>query len=252
MTETYPENLPVKLRTEPLVDAIFEIRFEANVPASDVLPGYLYSNLDGEKSLQRLVPANLPQAIRDSEPNLKYAPMVRVVWNDYAISIGDRGVTIACKMPYPGWDEFKKVISLLLDEVEKSGVVKEVERFSVKYINILKAAGIEDQISLIRSDINIGGHNVSKDPFQLRLEKRAGEVINIITIATSAKASLRNGGSIEGIVLDIDTIFSFDVNRVDFLSGILEKIDAVRLENKKTFFACLKEETINSLGPIYE
>ncbi len=39
--------LPLKVRKEPLVEAVFEMRFDASLPASNILPGVIFGELEG-------------------------------------------------------------------------------------------------------------------------------------------------------------------------------------------------------------
>lgn len=41
--------LPMKFGKEPLIDAIFEMRFQSQEGASNILAGVLYTALSGEK-----------------------------------------------------------------------------------------------------------------------------------------------------------------------------------------------------------
>jgi hypothetical protein len=52
--------LPAKLKEVPIVDAVFEVRFKANVPISSLLPGLLFSKLEGKKEIQRLPALSCP------------------------------------------------------------------------------------------------------------------------------------------------------------------------------------------------
>src|SRR5215216_8126973 len=68
--------LPTKLRKEPLVDAVFEIRFSASIPATSVLPGFFFAKLGTPQwKVDRLPVADLPSQIRSADPNLRYQPL---------------------------------------------------------------------------------------------------------------------------------------------------------------------------------
>ena len=45
------EQLPARLRSEPLVDAIFELHFQADA-AAQVLPGLVFSQLTGDRQME--------------------------------------------------------------------------------------------------------------------------------------------------------------------------------------------------------
>lgn len=91
--------LPKILEREPLVEAVFEVRLGGDPHMSDLLPGILFSQLDQRPTIQRLPAAEIPQPIRASDPNLAFAPVIRLDWREFAISLGERNLVIGCKLP---------------------------------------------------------------------------------------------------------------------------------------------------------
>ena len=88
------EILPTKLKKEPIVDAVFEIRFKSVAPVSMILPGVFFSRLDGEKTLSELPAAQIPKHVRDIDPNLQFAPTQQIQWNGFVISFSDKSIVI--------------------------------------------------------------------------------------------------------------------------------------------------------------
>ena len=246
------DQLPKKLKNEPLIDAIFELRFSSSDSASNILPGFLFGALEGDKKIERLPAAEMPKQLRDSDPNLQFAPQVRLLWTDYVISIGDHNLSIGCKYPYPGWDAFKKAILGIINVVKGIPFIQTVNRFSMKYIDIIPSKGLQEQISLINTSIGIGGHVLEKEHFALRIDIPENETIHIVNITSSAVAKLQDGSTRNGIIVDIDTIA--DAKNQEFeqwIGELPEKLDIIHLANKKMFFKCLNPETIDSLEPVY-
>jgi uncharacterized protein (TIGR04255 family) len=101
--------LPTKLEKEPLVDAVFEIRFAPRVPASSVIPGILFTRPETQpQQIERLPAADIPAEFRSREPSLRFQPVMRLHWDDnFLIMVGDTSLGLGCKMPYPGWRNFK-------------------------------------------------------------------------------------------------------------------------------------------------
>ena len=247
------EQLPTKLKKEPLIDAIFELRFSSSDSASNILPGFLFGALDGEKKIERLPAAEMPKQLRDSDPNLQFAPLIRLLWTDYVISIGDHNLSIGCKHPYPGWDAFKKAILGIVDVVKNIQFIQTVNRFSMKYIDIIPAKDLQEQVSLINTSIVIGGHALEKEHFALRIDIPENKIIHIVNVMSSAVAKLQDGSTRNGIIVDIDTIASVQNQEFgQWIGELPEKLDISHLANKKMFFKCLNPETIDSLEPVYE
>jgi len=247
------DQLPTKLGKEPLIDAVFEVRFSSTAPASDILPGFFFSKLSGCGIIERLPIAQLPKPVRDADPNLQFSPLVRLSWNNFFISIGDSSLVIGCKIPYSGWSNFKPAIIEAVSCAMEIGIIQTVQRFSIKYIDLLSASSIRDQISLIRASVVIGKHTLEQENFTLKIEVPMNGFFHIVHIISSANALLADGSKRDGIIVDIDTITT--VNNQEFQSWVTdlpEKLDTIHAANKSMFFECLHPETITSLEPVYE
>jgi uncharacterized protein (TIGR04255 family) len=245
--------LPIKLGNEPLVDAVFEVRFTSTAPASDVLPGFLFSSLEGDKILERLPTADLPKPVRDADPNLHFAPLTRLRWNNFVISIGDRSLIVGCNTPYPGWAAFKPAILQIIEKIKEIGIIQTVNRFSVKYTDIISSSDIQEQISLIKTSIVLGDHTLEKENFSLRIEIPEDDILHAVNVISSATATLADGSKREGIVIDIDSITNVDNEEFgQWLEQLPDNLEKIHAGNKNMFFKCLPKGTLDSLEPIYE
>ncbi|MBE0435809.1 MAG: TIGR04255 family protein [Methylomicrobium sp.] len=245
--------LPKRLCKEPLLDALFECRFITNFPVSSILPGILFSEFEGEKQLERLPHSEIPEAVRNSDPNLQYVPLVRIRLDNYSFLIGDRSLAISCNLPYKGWNDFKPTIIKLIGVLKKSGLINKVIRYSTKYVDLIESDDFADQVSLADLSLRIGGHNLTKEPYQVRMEISVEGFINILQIISGAKVLMPDNSERHGVVIDIDTIkdtggISVEQLEVDF-DNALEHIHRI---NKETFFDCITEQTIARLEPEYE
>lgn len=245
--------LPKVLEREPLVDAIFEVRMEAATPLADILPGILYHKLEPKPSISRLPAAEIPQPMRASDPALQYAPTQRLEWGKYVIAVGDRNVVISCKLPYPKWPNFKVAILDIVKLISDVGVAGRVERFSVKYVNMIEAPTIAGQISKIDFGLRVGALEVVSDHVDIKVHHVEDDTIHILTVITGANGRLPDGRELQGAVLDIDSIVNIEpVSFSEFASSLEPKLEVLRRSNKVKFFECLKKETVMEMGPIYE
>ncbi len=247
------QRLPKKLKKEPLIDAVFEIRFTSAFPAGGILPGFLFGKLDGNKTIEQLPVAQLPQSLRDTDPNLQFAPLSRLDWKQFYINVGDRSVSIGFKHPYPGWDSFKSAITQVMEALKDPGIVTSVERYALKYIDLLPATSLREQVAFVNFDVTLAGHKLEEEAFQLRLEIPKDGFIHAVQVVSSATVTLHNGETRQGLIVDVDTIanqnsISFD----DLLNDFSEKLETIHQANKKIFFDCLKPQTIIALEPEYE
>ncbi|MHB1074607.1 TIGR04255 family protein [Thiobacillus sp.] len=246
-------HLPAKLGKEPLIDAIFELRFSGSTPASVVLPGLLFSNLSGEKKIESLPASQLPKAIREGDPNLRFAPLSRLDWEGYFVNIGDQNISVSSKYPYQGWGNFKSAIIKVMDVLSASSIINGVERYSMKYVDLLTATDDRQKVSLINFDVSIANHKLTEEPFQLRIEIPRDGFINAVQVVSSAHAVLHNGKVMDGLVVDIDSFCKQDgISIQKVMEDFEEKLDAIHSTNKSIFFDCLRPETIESLDPKYE
>jgi len=244
--------LPILLDKEPLLDAIFEIRFAGITNVADLLAGYLFHVLQPGTPLMRLPAADMPQSVRSSDPALHYLPTVRIDWGKFNISFGDRNVILACKLPYPKWPDFKSSILRLVNEISKIGSDYQVERYSLKYVNVIPSENIADQIKKIRLDISIGDIEVKEEHLSLEVHRREEDYLHIMTIVTGAQGQIIGGNTFRGVVVDIDSIAEIALTDFNsFNDKMSQNIESLRQANKAKFFACLTEQTIEEMGPTY-
>lgn len=245
--------LPKRLKQEPLIDAIFEVRFSSNVPASMVVPGLLFNALEGNKTLDSLPISQLPKHVRDADPSLKFAPISRIDWKQFLVSVGDHSLSVSCKYPYVGWEKFKPAIITVMNALNSSRIIGTVERYAMKYIDMIPASSNQQKVSMINLKLQIAGHDLEKEPYQLRIEIPKDGYIHAVQIVSEAKATLHTGKEMEGLIVDIDSISLQDsISMESLLSDFSEKLDKLHVSNKAMFFDCIAPETLQLLEPVYE
>lgn len=245
--------LPIKLGKEPLIDAIFEIRFSSSQPASSLLLGHLFSKLEGEKNADELPAAQLPKAIRDSDPNMQFSPTHRLSWDKFFISFSDRSLIINTQYPYSGWVNFKPAIIKILNLVSELEIINSVDRFSMKYIDLVPAKTLKEQVDLANISLTVANHDLIQEQFLIRTEIAKDSFVNIVELIAGAKVELPNIGEVEGLVVSVDSILNLNGTTLsDMLVGFEAKLETIHTTNKTLFFDCLKPQTITNLEPIYE
>jgi uncharacterized protein (TIGR04255 family) len=244
--------LPLALEREPLVEAIFEIRFDGAPQLADLLPGLLFGRIEPRPKKHRQHAADIPQPLRASDPKLMFAPITRLELERFNIMIGDRNVVIGCKLPYPKWAAFKEQILGLTNLMGEVGVEGDVSRFSVKYVNLISAPDFAAQIAKVNMAVRIGSLEVLDNHMNLQVHHHENEIIHILTVISGASAKLSDGKTTQGIVVDVDSIRNIKpVTFGEFVVGLEPELEALRQANKVKFFDCLNPETIEEMGPIY-
>jgi uncharacterized protein (TIGR04255 family) len=245
--------LPIRLTSEPLVDAIFEVRFVSQAPATSILPGVLYAKLGAPTKIERLPPSEVPEAIRLSEPTLQYVPLLRLVYEQYFVLVGDRSVLVAAKLPYCGWQKFKDFILYAMTEALGPSFVSHIERYSIKYVNVIPGDDVPTQMASLRLGLLLGDNRVnSPDAIQLQFEFKAHGFSSILSFAAPVTWELIGFPSRAGMALTIDTVCNRAASDVaGFVSELPSRLEEIRSVNKRTFFSCLSPATLTALGPIY-
>jgi uncharacterized protein (TIGR04255 family) len=249
MTET-GKSVPKRLRKEPLLEAVWEIRFTSDRESvAELLPGLIYKAIDIEfPKIERLPAADLPSAIVQQDAKLRYVPTVRLEGSPYSIQIGEHVVSLSCRLPYTGWGNFQPKIMELAEILKETSLVTRPERFSLKYIDIISLP-VSPSLKPLRVVVKLGTHDLTSNHVQLRTELRENGFLHIVQIISSAQAVLSTGERFEGLLLDIDTICQREPG--EFWSDFPPLLDRAHQLNKNLFFHILTEETINHLEPEY-
>lgn len=245
--------LPKILEREPLVDAVFEVRLNGARPLADILPGFLLHELGPATKITRLPAADIPRPLRADNPDLQFAPIQRLEWERYFIAFGDSNVVISCRLPYPKWPGFKAAILDITSRIAKVELGGQVERYSVKYVNLIQAPTLSDQVKKIRMAIKLGDVQVNDDHMSLQVHRREGDIIHILSVVTGAQAQMPDGNRVFGILVDIDSIRDVSVPDFGAFAANLEPgLQELKLANKAKFFDCLTDATTQEMGPVYE
>lgn len=245
--------LPKTLEREPLVDAVFEVRMGGDPHLADLLPGALFGQLEPKPTLHRLPAAEIPQPIRDQNPALAFSPLSRLDWGEFTISFGDRSLLIACKLPYPKWPAFKDAILSIVEKVAQVGIVGPVERYSIKYVNLIQAPTLVDQIAKINMAVRVGDVEAKDDHFSVQVHRNEGDTLHIMSVVTGAQGEMPDGKTVFGAVVDIDSIRTERFSDFGtFAAKLAPAVESLRQANKLKFFSCLTEEAVNEMGPRYD
>ena len=253
MQQAHHQDLPVSLDKDLIVDAIFEIRFDADEGCADVLPGLMLSIFPASPKVHRLPTADFPAQFRASQPDLMYEPLTRLDWDNYFILLGDRSIGLGCKLPYMGWLEFKKIIISVADFIVKNEMIKGIERYSMKYIDFLSAANFKNSSEFLNWEVKVGGESVTQFPTSVRYESRQDGYTVLFDIHSDAQMKVAGKDADSGIVISTDIIKLTPGNKK--LSSIYESFngDIENIHNlcKRKFFSCLKREAWDALGAKY-
>jgi uncharacterized protein (TIGR04255 family) len=242
-------NLPKKLNKQPLIEAVFEMRFEAPPLASNVLSGIFFTKF-GNVQIERLPVTEIPQQLRDKDPSFRYLPQFRILWKGYALLIGDRVFAIVSAIPYLGWEHFKEIILELVTLIKETNIKLEIERYSLKYVNLIEALSVREQLEHIKFNLKLGTYQVTKEAVNIRIEIPKDSLINVIQIVSNGMVELKPGEKKEGIIINIDSIANGPHS--DFWATLSANLEKAHVVGKSLFFDFLQEETLKLLEPSYD
>lgn len=239
------KNLPIKIEECPIVDALFEIRFNSKGFKGAVF-GLIYDSI---KSYFPNDPISLPilqipEPLREQDPSLKHKPHYRLENDKYIVQIGQDVLTISQRMPYRGWEEFFDYINQLLKVIIKEDIIKDVFRLGLRYVNIFNG----EILSKLTFDISIPNVNLIKDNTSIRTEIKDGSFMNTLQITNNTEINFNGSNSISSII-DIDTYKTYTDNQ--FLLNFEDEINEAHKSEKTLFYSILNDRFIKTLNPIY-
>ncbi|MDM8568357.1 TIGR04255 family protein [Thiotrichales bacterium HSG1] len=235
-------NLPKRISPCPIIEAIFEIRFDSKLP-EDAIFGIFYNKFqDKYQKVEQLPILQLPQVVRTQDMNLIYAPHYRLLNENMNIQIGPKIFSLANVGEYIGWDNFLEQIQETYEKVEETGVLSNINRISLRYINFFKNVNIIMDTSFKAS---IGDEILNNEKINFIAEISSGKSIQNLKIINSAEVVLSEK-KIKGSIIDIDTA----VNLTDF-ENFLSAINYAHDKEKMLFYKVLGEQFINTLNPEY-
>jgi uncharacterized protein (TIGR04255 family) len=244
------KSLPRKLQKEPLIESVFEVRFEGSTPLlANILLGHIMAKL-GNMPVQKLPVADIPEPLRGHNPGFKYLPLFQLEWGKFFILVGDRMCAVTSRPPYQGWQIFKNEILKITEYLKTCGLLARIERYSLKYVDLIEAESTENQLSMIDFDLKLGSQQVKKDAINIRVELPKESFLHAVQIISNGIVEENGKKTKKGILISIDSIASN--LPTDFWTSLPSNLEAIHTANKEMFFEFLKDETIRSLEPIYD
>ncbi|WCD79176.1 TIGR04255 family protein [Pseudomonas sp. TUM22785] len=251
-----PTKLPTRLGKKPLVDAVFEIRFQCEFPLASLLSGIIYTELHCS-SIDRLPQSEIPEFIRKSDPVFHFTPLNSLRWGSMVIYLSDNSVILNAGRPYPGWAGFLESISGLLSVIlnKAGGIVGSVSRFSIKYTDVIeipKDKSPEDFLSLELS-AKASPYSFRLADTHIRSEILIEDSINIVDVFGAGTINTNSGITKTGTIVSIDSIVNTpQIPISEFIHGARDSLTRLHDVNKELFFGFLSEEGLAYLEPHYE
>lgn len=237
--------IPISIEKCPIFEAIFEIRFEPNIPG-DAVFGLVYSAFKDEFTKTVPLPIlQLPEQLRSTDTNLKFLPHYRMDKENFIIQIGPNVFNLANTKPYCGWSNFSQKIEDCYKKISEIDIMSKHISTAIRYLNIFEEPNIFEKMNM---EIQLAGKIVGQEHIDFVTLIPHHKAKSRLKITTFANIQLHDEKkNIIGSIIDIDTVFTMN-NASEFKNSI----QYVHDKQKKLFFSSLKQDFIESLGAKYE
>lgn len=235
--------VPKKISPCPIAEAVVELRFESNFPV-EVIYGISFQKLKRHFPVQEKLPImELPQSIRDNDPNLRFNPYFRLKNENFIFQIGPRNFSVSCPKEYKGWGAFSKQIRSVFGDLHSLGIFHKPIRVGLRYINFFEKINVFEKIKIaldLTDNSLIGFKNVIRSEFP---HEDFNCVLNI------ANQAAINNVKITGSVIDLDVLYEKDTKNM--LNNFLKIVDEAHNLEKRIFFGILREDFLHQFHPEY-
>jgi uncharacterized protein (TIGR04255 family) len=240
-------NIPSHLKNCPIVDFTCDVRFESSFPPS-IVTGMMVAALSSLniETVEGLPILQIPEALRDSDENLKFAPHYKTILNGLTLQFGGGVIAVSAPMPYQGWATFKpeieKIFGCLFEH--SAGLLTNITRIGQRTINFFEDDILQNTLYTVNSPINY-----EKQQYHYLDYYRDGDDLSVrIIIANQA-----NYQTLIGSVIDVDAhIDCKNTSSKPELCYLMGAMERSHTESKKVFFKLLKNEFIEQLGAEYD
>lgn len=239
-------SLPTKLKQDTIAEALFEIRFEhGSLP--EIAVGKLAGTAAWAGMAQSRLPlGDLPQQIRDMQPDMRYQAILQLSSDDgLIIKIGPRVISAHVLAPYPGWPAFGPKLGEMVRALFDACPGPNIQRLGLRYINAVQRAHGLSSLWDLNINFEVTGARPSGE---LAASYRTALPSGNIAQVGLATREFINGGVPEDTVgaVDID-IWTASAPGTISIENVLEWLEAAHAAEKETFFALWPTAVIEKL-----
>ncbi len=234
------------------MECVFELRFaDAQAGMIELLPGLVFGKLRGHFTRVTPLPlGQIPRLVRDQNPTLRYAPTAALEGSSVRMMFSNHSVAVSYVKPYAGWIKVKQSILECLNVVLETKLTGRIERYALKYVNLLKEGSDEFDLDQTQVQIRLGNFLLrSGGSSSLHAEIELNECINIVDIATGGRVTVPGSPEEVGVVISVDTVRNSPQSGVG--TDLPQLLETLHETEKEIFFGLLKPETLKKLGPRY-
>lgn len=239
--------LPAKLKHDAIVEAVIEIQFEHQTVSEVVIGRLAASNAWGGYQSIRLPFADFPAGLRDSDPQLRFQPIIQLQRPEPGeiVKIGPRAISLHHLAPYDGWKNFSARIEALIEVLTSAISPVNITRTGLRYINALTPAHGFESIWDLQLVLEVAGKRPS--PEFTSVYRSYGDEGLLAQVTVAAPAFVANLTVPNAVALvDIDVSCRTPLGAAP-PQDIRAWFESAHEFEKKAFFALWPKEKIDAL-----
>ena len=162
--------------------------------------------------------------------------------------------SLSVSRPYPRWATFQGLIAETVEALERTHIVGEIERFSLKYVNVLPPGKDTADLTILNLKLELGEFALRPPGRIVRAEIEHMGSTHIVQVSSDADVTINAPGAtpyhVRGVMLEVDAVtegpfeFSWKV--------IADTVERAHDAEKDVFFGLLTPETLARMQPEYE
>ncbi len=240
-------DLPKKLKEDAIVEALLEVRFESDDIGEIVIGRLNDFSLWNDFQSQRLPHADIPEVIRESDPNLRYSSIIERRGDNTAVRIGPRSISFHAYAPYIGWDELSRKLEAVVSELFAKLKNLRILRLGLRYINLIeKSRHKVNAISSLELSLEVANKKVV-DGLNISFQHQVSDQHIVMTrVASPQFIMAANLPEDVSSVIDVDVFTPGGYSGTD-LGSVSEWISNAHVFEKAAFFQLLPKDLVEEL-----
>lgn len=240
--------LPKKLKSDAIVEAVLELRFES-AALPEVFLGRFVDHSNWRGWVQRTLPAyNIPAQFRSLDPNVQYAPVVELLeGNSKAVlRIGPSVVSFHRQAPYVGWQKFRPELERVAATLFETNKDVAIKRLGLRYMNCLRPQ-LHGITALTDLDVQmmVSGEAVAKSANLNFTVQLGSDSVCTVRIATLDFVT-GNIPADTSVYIDVD-VYTKEGFKTNNKKNVDEWVEFAHTQEKTEFFRLFTQPTIDSL-----
>ncbi len=238
--------VPKHITPDPILEAVAEVRFLPQ-PVPDAVFGVVYPLVEAQyPAFEKLPILQLPDEVREKDPNLQFAPHYRLKTGSTILQVGPRVISLTTS-DYDNWNSFSRNVLDLFRILEERRVFGPIVRVGLRYVNFF------EQNILPRSTvkIEIAGKSIVDQQIFVRTQVDAAPYVTSIQIVNQASVG-QPPEARSGSAIDLDTFVLSPALGKDRVGRFADLLNRGHAELKQRFFALLQPDFVASLNPEYD